>query len=146
MALQPFQSKVGGLQSALQQLADRSAVPGRIRCVLSQPIAAIRLRPAIEHELFRIATEAVSNAQRHGRPSRIVISLMREADDVVLQVDDDGQGMAEIPTLYAHQGFGLDNMRERARAIGGRLDIDSRTGQGTRISVRIAADQAEAST
>ena len=50
-------------------------------------------------------------------------------------VVDDGRGMTLMPELYASQGYGLNNMRERAGAIGGQFQIDSRPGEGTRVIV-----------
>lgn len=52
-------------------------------------------------------------------------------------VIDDGQGMEDVPELYAQQGFGLANMRERAETIGGHFEIQSRVGLGTQVIVRL---------
>jgi signal transduction histidine kinase len=55
-----------------------------------------------------------------------------------LAVADDGVGMEQHPELYASEGFGLISMRQRAGAIGGEWQIESRPGAGTRVSVRMA--------
>ena len=54
-----------------------------------------------------------------------------------LAVADDGVGMEPHPELYASEGFGLSSMRQRANAIGGEWNIESRPGAGTRVSVRM---------
>ena len=98
---------------------------------------ATRLAPEREHELLRIAQEAVSNAVRHAQPRHVQIALAVETEYLRLSVTDDGCGMQELPDIYAQQGFGLTNMRERAQAIGGEWQISSRPGAGTRIDVRV---------
>ncbi len=56
---------------------------------------------------------------------------------LLLCIRDDGAGMHQLPELYARQGFGLNNMRERAESLGGQWQIESEPGAGTSISVRI---------
>jgi signal transduction histidine kinase len=95
------------------------------------------LRPEHEHELLRIAQEAVSNAMRHGRPRSVSITMSQEPQHWTLAVADDGAGMQQRPELSAREGFGLTSMRQRAGAIGGEWQIESRPGAGTRVSVRM---------
>jgi len=95
------------------------------------------LRPEHEHELLRIAQEAVSNAVRHARPHAVRITMTDETAHWTLAVADDGDGMQQSPELSARQGFGLSSMRQRAGAIGGEWQIESRPGRGTRVSVRM---------
>jgi NarL family two-component system sensor histidine kinase LiaS len=79
----------------------------------------------------------VSNALRHAHPTNVFI-LLCEADTAwSLTVRDDGRGMTLNPDLYAQQGYGLNNMRERAGAIGGEFHIESKAGEGTRVMVSI---------
>jgi signal transduction histidine kinase len=95
------------------------------------------LAPEYQHELLRIAQEAVSNALRHAHPARVIIVLNEDAAQWTLAVRDDGRGMTLMPELYAQQGYGLANMRERAGAIGGKFEITSRPGEGTRVEVHL---------
>jgi signal transduction histidine kinase len=85
--------------------------------------------------LLRIASEAVSNALRHAHPAHVVITLTEDEAQWTVTVRDDGRGMTLMPELYAQQGYGLNNMRERARAIGGQFQITSKPGDGTHIVV-----------
>jgi signal transduction histidine kinase len=137
MALRIDQTRRAGLDIALRQLADRSTVPGGVTCTFEGGGIATGLRPEHEHQLFRIAQEAVSNAVRHGRPRAVQILMREESAHWVLAVSDDGIGMAEQPEAYASEGFGLISMRQRAGAIGGEWQIDSQPGSGTRVSVRL---------
>jgi signal transduction histidine kinase len=137
MALRLDQTRRAGLELALRQLAERSTVPGGVTCTFEGLGLATGLRPEHEHELLRIAQEAVSNAVRHARPRRVSISLTEQPPYWVLAVADDGVGMEQGPELSAQQGFGLSSMRQRAGAIGGEWQIESEPGRGTRVSVRI---------
>jgi signal transduction histidine kinase len=137
MALRLDQTRRPGLEIALRQLADRSTVPGGVTCTFEGGGVATGLRPEHEHELLRIAQEAVSNAVRHAHPHSVRITMTDEPAHWELAVADDGVGMQERPDVYAREGFGLSSMRQRAGAIGGEWRIDSEPGAGTRVSVRI---------
>lgn len=142
MALRPDQTRRRGLELALRQLAERSTLPGRVICTFEGGGIATGLPPEHEHELLRIAQEAVSNAVRHAKPATVRITLTEEPSHLVLSVQDDGRGMVQRPDQCAQRGFGLISMRERANAIGGQWQIESRPGEGTRVSVRIAKRKA----
>jgi signal transduction histidine kinase len=137
MALRLDQTRRAGLEIALRQLAERSTVPGGVTCTFEGADIITGLKPEHEHELLRIAQEALSNAVRHARPHRVSITMTEESGQLILAVADDGVGMEQSPELSARQGFGLVSMRQRASAIGGDWQIESQPGRGTRVSVRI---------
>jgi signal transduction histidine kinase len=137
MALRLDQTRRAGLELALRQLAERSTVPGGVTATFDGAGIVTGLKPEHEHELLRIAQEAVSNAVRHARPHTVHISMTDDTAYWVLAVADDGVGMEQSPELSARQGFGLSSMRQRASAIGGEWQIDSAPGRGTRVSVRM---------
>ena len=97
------------------------------------------LVPERQHELLRIATEAVSNALRHAHPSTVRIVLLEEDRAVDHERDRRRPRHDAEPELYAQQGYGLNNMRERAGAIGGEFHIESKPGEGTRVDRQPAA-------
>jgi signal transduction histidine kinase len=113
-------------------------VPGGVTCTFQGGGIATGLKPEHEHELLRISQEAVSNAVRHARPRIVSITMSDGPAHWELAVADDGVGMEEHPEPYASEGFGLISMRQRAGAIGGEWQIESRPGAGTRVSVRMA--------
>jgi signal transduction histidine kinase len=137
MTLRPAPSRCRGLESALRELAERSTVAGRITTTLESSAWPTRFTPEHEHELLRIAQEAVSNAVRHARPQTIRISMTQEETHWALAVTDDGSGLPNEPEISAQEGFGLTSMRERATAIGAEWSIESRRGAGTSVVVRI---------
>jgi signal transduction histidine kinase len=137
MALRLDQTRRAGLELALRQLAERSTVPGGVSCTFEGAGMATGLKPEHEHELLRIAQEAVSNAVRHARPRTVRITMSDQPAHWELAVADDGVGMEQSPDLSARQGVGLASMRQRANAIGGEWQIASEPGRGTRVSVRM---------
>jgi len=144
MALRLDQTRRAGLELALRQLAERSTVPGGVSCSFEGGGIDTGLKPEHEHELLRIAQEAVSNAVRHARPRTVRITMTDQPGTDQpgpghweLAVADDGVGMEQSPELSARQGFGLASMRQRAGAIGGEWQIESQPGRGTRVSVRM---------
>jgi signal transduction histidine kinase len=137
MALRLDQTRRAGLELALKQLAERSTVPGGVTCTFDGGGINTGLKPEHEHELLRIAQEAVSNAVRHGHPRSVSITMTENAAHWELAVADDGVGMEQGPDVYAREGFGLSSMRQRAGAIGGEWRIESTPGAGTRVSVRM---------
>ncbi|MCJ7839237.1 MAG: PAS domain S-box protein, partial [Burkholderiales bacterium] len=87
--------------------------------------------------LFRIAQEALTNCAKHARASLVAIEFNSHADHLVLSVSDDGVGLDLSGIDSAKQGLGLLSMQERAEAIGGRWQIESTPGKGTRVSVSL---------
>jgi signal transduction histidine kinase len=137
LALRPEETRRGSLTVALTQLAERSTVSGRVTSTFEGGAVATGLPPEHEHALLRIAQEAVANAVRHAQPKNVRIVLKEEPASWELSISDDGIGLEGGPELCAKAGFGLENMRDRTRAIGGEWRLDSKPGEGTRISVRV---------
>jgi signal transduction histidine kinase len=86
-------------------------------------------------EVVQLAREALSNVSRHAEAATCRVSLYLEGDGGVLEVDDDGRGFD--PTRVTGAGQGLRNLRERAEGLGGRAEIHSNPGQGTRVKITI---------
>src|SRR5215470_19156801 len=101
MALRLDQTRRAGLDIALRQLCDRSTVPGRVTCTFEGGDFKTGLKPEHEHELLRIAQEAVSNAVRHGRPSNVLITMSEESAHWALSVADDGVSMKQQIECYS---------------------------------------------
>jgi signal transduction histidine kinase len=99
---------------------------------------AVEVPSEIERSLLFILSEAISNAVLHGGASEIRIGL-RDENWVVFSISDDGRGFEpdQAAAVGGLTGHGIENMRERARRIGGELRIASAGEQGTRIEVRL---------
>ena len=133
-----------GLVSALRWLADGLRARGGMEVRLDLPESIPRLRPEEELTLFRIAQEALTNAQRHSASPWVQMRLTRAPGSIDLEVEDGGRGIAgheaargatDPPSL----GVGLAGMRERMRQIGGTFQVES-TGAGTRIRASIVVN------
>jgi signal transduction histidine kinase len=96
-----------------------------------------RVRPGVDEEIFRIVQEALHNALRHARAERLAVQLHENGDGLRLAVTDDGVGFDPgAPELRA-RSLGLTSMEERAREVGGRLEIDSAPGTGTTVALEV---------
>lgn len=123
------QTVEGALADAAHEIADRFHVD------LDLDLACgIRLPPARAEALVRIACEAVTNAARHSGASRVSVNLDRDGSRVRLRVGDTGRGFD--PALPCG-GFGLISMRERARSVGGEMQISSAPGRGSELEAAI---------
>jgi signal transduction histidine kinase/ligand-binding sensor domain-containing protein len=95
--------------------------------------------PEVEPQMYQIAREAVTNAIRHGQPTRIDIAVAYDGSQVSVMVRDNGCGFEPNDAAAARSDephFGLDTMRERVEKIGGRLRIESTSGDGTTVPWR----------
>ena len=100
-----------------------------------------RLASEAETTLYRIAQEALTNVAKHARAQRVDVLLERQADSVLLIVEDDGVGFDANPAREegaAEPGFGLLGMQERAALVGATVEIESTAGKGTTVFLRMA--------
>ena len=86
--------------------------------------------------IFRIFQEMLSNVGRHSQASKVAISIRATEQDINITVQDDGKG-AELAAFDAADAYGVMGMRERARHLGGRLEISSQIGSGSIFNLHI---------
>jgi PAS domain S-box-containing protein len=129
--LRPVPAEPGGLMAALYDLTVQVRGLFRIHCSLTcrKPVA-VEDEPAATH-LYRIAQEAVHNAIRHGKATRVVILLTQRRRRLNLAVRDNGVGIGTAPPR--RRGMGLSIMRYRAGLIHGSLLIRPRPCGGTEV-------------
>jgi signal transduction histidine kinase len=99
-----------------------------------------RLPPDFETTLYRVVQEALTNVLRHAQAARVSVLLERRGSHVLLIVEDDGAGFdvkAVVDAPDARGRLGLIGMQERVEMLGGDLEIESATGAGTTVFVRI---------
>jgi PAS domain S-box-containing protein len=94
-------------------------------------------------EVLQVAREALSNVARHAGATTCRVSLRYEAPLAVLEIDDDGRGF-DLASVPGH-GYGLSNLRERAAAMGGHVEVTSQPGQGTTVRLGFPVELDEAS-
>ncbi len=136
-----------GLLPALSWYAEKRLGSDGIRVETSAWASEMRLPPTVETVLFRIGQEAITNAARHAKASRVRINLHcnESRDRVTLDIEDDGVGFDEDQIqrdpLNDRARLGLLGMQERVQLIGGELLVRSEPGQGTLISVTVPLGQ-----
>ena len=127
-----------------QELADSGG--GKTRAVFHVEVEGTpRAKHAVTRdEVYRITGEAIRNAFEHAQPRKVEVEIWYGTAQFRVRVRDDGRGID--PTLLSNEGrpghFGLHGMRERARTIGGRLEIWSEVGCGTEVELSIPAERA----
>jgi signal transduction histidine kinase len=94
----------------------------------------------VEVELLRIAEEAITNACKHARASKIVVQLVFMLRQVRLLVQDNGSGFL-LSESTATNGFGLVSMQERTQKIGAKFSISSHPGQGTQVLIEVKSSK-----
>lgn len=143
VGLRPDSFEQKGLIAGLRALAQALKVTTLIETDLDVDDAAGTIFSAERAaEIYQLTHEALANVSRHASASRASVSLRPDGDAWLLRVWDDGVGFeaAAMP----HRGFGLHNMRERARRLGGELSVTSRPGQGTDVRLTLPGAEEEA--
>lgn len=125
-------SETGGIVDTLEQFLERVERRSAISARLQASGAMLRLPLPQEREMWRLAQEAITNAERHGRAKEIGVWWYCDGARAELEVVDDGCGFD--PAAVRRDGsYGMLGMRERAASIGATLSIDSAPGRGTRV-------------
>ncbi|RMF45710.1 MAG: HAMP domain-containing protein [Deltaproteobacteria bacterium] len=120
------------LEAHVEKLQDKSD-DLKYHCYIQPELQELKLPRLVSLTLYRVAVEALHNVVKHARASRCEISLEKQGNRLLLVVEDNGLGM---PGRTDGQGRGLNNIRERARAIGARVDWKpSRFSSGTRFEL-----------
>jgi signal transduction histidine kinase len=124
---------VQALASFVEEFAEQSGWQVDVNIDDSIPTIPSRLEPTI----FRLVQESLNNVAKHAEADRIWVTLSRAKNDAILEllVRDDGCGFDQ--NGVSDNGLGLNQMRERVNAVGGTLQIESRTGSGTSVTAQI---------
>ncbi|MCI0671983.1 MAG: ATP-binding protein, partial [Myxococcaceae bacterium] len=126
---------VAALENYLKAVAQRSGVDLVFTSAASLPSLGV----ARDIVVFRVIQEAVTNALRHADARRIDVRLEAAGHAIRLEVRDDGKGFAaeEVLAGSTSRSFGLFGMQERVRDLGGRFEVTSRAGEGTRVVAEV---------
>ena len=129
----PLQGRT--LTQALEALAHEYSGDRDVEVKFESVGAARPMARRIESGLYRIGQEALTNAARHSGAEHVLLRLVATPEAIDLTVEDDGEGFD--PSSVPEQRYGLIGINERARLVGGTMNIESGSGVGTRITVRI---------
>ena len=123
------------LSEALKALVDRWEAETGVSTRFKAINGSHPLPPRVEVTLYRICQEALTNVARHANAGRVTVRLLATPDEVRLVVMDDGSGFD--PSRVAAERHGIVGMKERVGTVGGLLEVESDTNEGTRLEVAI---------
>ena len=116
-----------GLAAALEELADRAALPTHVEVSIDE-----RPGPAVEAAAYFVASEALTNAVKHSHAHEVRIAASRARDRLMIEVTDDGIGGASLLG-----GSGIRGLMDRVEALGGTLVVSSPPGRGTSLRAEL---------
>ena len=125
----PFLESVESLMELHQQAPHER----EIRLIVEEGVP-VSLPSKESVELLRILQEALANVRRHSGASNVEVRLRADDEALQIEVADDGRG---FDPGSARAGIGLVGMRERVEGLGGKLEVRSHPGEGTKITVRV---------
>jgi signal transduction histidine kinase len=126
LGVHPASLTASGLTAALAELARRVPIPVKVEADVA------RAEPITDATLYFVCSEALANAAKHARASKLTVRLRQTDAATVLTVTDDGQGRARLV-----RGGGLAGLADRLEALGGTLRVQSRPGSGTIITAEL---------
>jgi signal transduction histidine kinase len=123
-----------GLVPAIEWLAEDFGHRWEISSQVALIGGEISLDDVRATAVFRIVQESLTNIARHASASRVIISMEKGDRRLLVRVADNGCGF-DPAVVAKKRGFGLLGMRERAIALGGKMQIESTVGNGTTVSI-----------
>jgi two-component system CheB/CheR fusion protein len=125
-----------GLVVSLKALCDEFAKTENVRVDFNAGKLPVLVPQKIASGLYRIAQESLRNVAKHAKAKRLTVALAVRDQGLLLSLNDDGIGFAP-QAVKGKGGLGLVSIGERARIMGGTLSIESKPGDGTRLSVSV---------
>jgi signal transduction histidine kinase len=127
-----------GLQAAIESLAPRAQAASNLKLVVSGTLPPLRLPDQVLAIVFRVVRELVANVGRHAQARTARVQLYATGERLSVAVFDDGVGFDTTRPRAGfgpEGGYGLFSAEAQIQAIGGRLDIESAPGRGTRATI-----------
>jgi signal transduction histidine kinase len=129
-----------GLVAALGSLAETFRAQYNIRCRVHSDGSIEDLPPDVRGLLYQSARELLTNVAKHANADSATVSVIARNGEAHVVVEDDGDGF-DVNQVAQRQsrpsGFGLFSIRERLGAVGGRLEVESQAGEGTRVLMAV---------
>jgi nitrate/nitrite-specific signal transduction histidine kinase len=143
-SLRTASSPGSGLLPKLREYLDEYQADYGLDTHLVADTDVSQLSPEVEDQVFRIVQEALTNVRKHAKASHAWIRFERDDGLCCITIEDDGQGFDPDQATWDRQRhFGLQIMPERARNVGGSLELDSQPGKGTRVLIRVPLSPGE---
>lgn len=129
---------VAAIEWKCQDFERRQGIP----CLFKTTLEELTLEPSRATAAFRITQEALTNVMRHAKATAVRVQMAVANGSLILEVEDDGEGIGPEKVADA-TSLGLMGMRERARSLGGQLEIAGYPGRGTTVRLRMPCSTRE---
>jgi two-component system sensor histidine kinase DegS len=120
-----------GLETAISHLVHEQRKRGGPKIEFHSDVQFGKLLPILENALYRITQEALTNACKHSKSKKVMVTFVQEGQEVRLEVRDWGIGFDPDSVKEGH--FGVEGIRQRVRLLDGRLTIESKPESGTLV-------------
>ncbi len=137
-AVNPRNDSLDSLVNYLVEYTDNFFQDTNIRCRLQMPnTSPLALPTELRHDLFLAIKEALNNVLKHSTASEVRVEVLSNGSTVDVIIDDNGRGFDLENGHNGRQGNGLQNMRKRLDAVGGRMEIVTAPGHGTKLQFTV---------
>jgi len=138
--------QMGLVETVFQYCEEFSKKTGLNMDFASAGMDGLKLNPDAEINLYRLVQEGLNNIRKHADASHVTIRLAAAYPNIILRIIDDGKGFdvkERMADAFNEKRMGLRSMEERVHLLQGRLEIESRPTQGTKISIIIPQQEKE---
>jgi two-component system, NarL family, sensor kinase len=138
--LPPGLEDLGLVRTLARYCADFASRSGLAVDFFADGMDGVHLGFETQINIYRMVQESLTNVRKHAEASQATVRIIRSHPNVIVRVEDDGQGVdlaQRLDEFYQSKKMGLWGMRERARLLGGRITLRSRLGRGMRIHIEI---------
>lgn len=135
--LMPMSVEDFGLIYSLESLFSSIRKTTKLEISLYESVGPSRLSRQIETNLFRITQEALNNVIKHARAKQVSVQLIKHPRSLIYSFEDDGTGFDVTTKPEMQTGMGLNNIYNRVKSMSGELNIDSKPGYGTIITIEL---------
>ena len=145
MDLHPSILGESGLAAAIQDYLSHMEKDYGIECHLGVRGVVSRLGPDTERSVYYVVKEALTNVRKHAGAHEVQVIIEFQSDNLIIDVGDDGKGMdmTVVGEKAGMEHIGLNGMNERARMLNGSLVINSKPGEGTKVTLTVPITTAE---
>ncbi|HMC84214.1 MAG TPA: ATP-binding protein, partial [Chitinophagaceae bacterium] len=127
-----------GLKSAVKDFCESMQLTGTTKIICEQFGSERELGNIADVNVYRIIQELVNNAVLHGNASQVLVQLTKAENKVLIAVEDNGKGF-DTNSTEKPRGIGLSNIQSRVNYFNGKMDIDSKPGEGTTFNIELIA-------
>lgn len=128
-----------GLAPAIKHLVENITKTDKFSISFDHNLKDERFNDQVEVSIYRVVQEALNNSAKHASASQIQVRIFKEDNIILLEINDNGKGflVKTAPYMIPYKSMGIINMKERVELLGGKFEIRSIAGKGSKILVRI---------